>query len=31
LALPEKLARMVASKFILDATIRFKLGRRATE
>ncbi|PLW28893.1 hypothetical protein PCASD_15787 [Puccinia coronata f. sp. avenae] len=29
-ALPEKLARMVASEFILDATIRFKLGRRAT-
>ncbi|PLW50966.1 hypothetical protein PCASD_01213 [Puccinia coronata f. sp. avenae] len=26
----EKLARMVASKFILDATIQFKLGRRAT-
>ncbi|PLW16109.1 hypothetical protein PCANC_05093 [Puccinia coronata f. sp. avenae] len=25
------LARMVASKFISDATIRFKLGRRATE
>ncbi|PLW41926.1 hypothetical protein PCASD_12828 [Puccinia coronata f. sp. avenae] len=30
-SLPEKLARMVASEFISDATIRFKLGRRATE
>ncbi|PLW44198.1 hypothetical protein PCANC_13437 [Puccinia coronata f. sp. avenae] len=31
MSLPEKLARMVASEFISDATIRFKLGRRATE
>ncbi|PLW48903.1 hypothetical protein PCASD_02840 [Puccinia coronata f. sp. avenae] len=30
-ALPEKLAWMVASEFISDATIRFKLRRRATE
>jgi hypothetical protein len=30
-ALPEKLAWMVASEFILDAAIRSKLGRRATE
>jgi hypothetical protein len=27
LALPENLARMAASKFLLDAAIRFKLGR----
>jgi hypothetical protein len=27
LSLPENLARMAASKFILDAAIQFKLGR----
>ncbi|PLW32906.1 hypothetical protein PCANC_17118 [Puccinia coronata f. sp. avenae] len=31
LTLPEKLAQMVASEFTLDATIRFKLGRWATD
>ncbi|PLW04971.1 hypothetical protein PCASD_26656, partial [Puccinia coronata f. sp. avenae] len=30
-SLPEKLARIVASKFILDAAIRFKLRQGATE
>jgi hypothetical protein len=31
MALPEKLAWMVASEFIWDATIRFKLGLRASK
>jgi hypothetical protein len=29
--MPEKLAWMVASKFILDAAIQFKLGHKATK